>query len=184
MEKVLKYDEMRRKYFFSVYVLRYINQIVLSKCLKGRRNNSPKTTLDAKKAWRRSNKKDIRKSCYKQQFGLCAYTELSLKHSDLGYHLEHIAPRSTHPERTFDPKNIVLSILDDVQSGNLAIENTFGGHHKSEAYSEDWFVSPFDAHCETYFRYDSDGTVRPTEELKESEKEKAQKTISTLNLNA
>lgn len=165
-------------------VLRYIKQRYLSKCLNARRNNPPETTIAAKKAWRRTNKKDIRKACYKQQRGLCAYTELSLDESDLGCHLEHIAPRSSHPELTFVPHNIILSIIDDVQSGVMSQHEKFGGHHKSEEYSTDWFISPFNVHCTGFFKYDITGQVAASEALGIEEQEKANKTINILNLNA
>ncbi len=164
--------------------MRYIKQRYLSKCLNARRNNPPESTIAAKKAWRRSNKKDIRKACYKQQKGLCAYTELSLDDTDLGYHLEHIAPRSTHPELTFIPHNIVLSILNDVQSGALPQHEKFGGHHKSEDYSADWFISPFNMKCGDFFRYSITGKVEASSLLEQAERVKAEKTIQTLNLNA
>lgn len=165
-------------------ILRYINQIFLSKCLKGRRNNPPEDTTAAKKAWRRTNKQDIRKACYKQQYGLCAYTELSLDNTDLGCHLEHIAPRSSYPERTFLPKNIILSIMGEVQSGNLKPCDQFAGHHKSEMYSDDWFISPFDEDCASYFKYSSSGLVEISSNLDVDRQMKATKTIEVLNLNA
>lgn len=164
--------------------MRYINLRFLSKCLNGRRNNPPDTTLAAKKAWRRSNKKDIRKACYKQQHGLCAYTELSLDESDLGYHLEHIAPRSYYPERTFLPHNIILSIMDDIQSGALQPHEKFGGHHKSEQYADDWFISPFNRDCAGFFKYQLDGLVKAAATLEACDRLKAEKTIAVLNLNA
>jgi len=165
-------------------ILRYIKQRYLSKCLNARRNNPPETTIAAKKAWRRSNKKDIRKACFKQQQGLCAYTELSLGENELGCHLEHIAPRSSHPELTFVPHNIILSILGDVQSGALQQHEKFGGHHKSEEYSDDWFISPFNVHCGEFFKYQVTGEVEASKALETNEQEKANKTIQALNLNA
>jgi uncharacterized protein (TIGR02646 family) len=164
--------------------LRNITQGASSKCLKGRRYNPPQDTSTAKKAWRRTNKQDIRKACFKQQHGLCAYTELSLDDNKLGHHLEHIAPRSDYPERTFLPNNIVLSIIDDVQSGHLLPHERFGGHHKSEKYSDDWFISPFDEHCSTYFHYSLNGLVEASETLQYDKLVKANKTIRVLNLNA
>lgn len=165
-------------------VLRYIKQRRSSKCLKARRNTPPETTITAKKAWRRTNKQDIRKACYKQQQGLCAYTELSLDDTELGCHLEHIAPRSSHPELTFASDNIILSTLDDVQSGTLLAHERFGGHYKSEKYSADWFISPFNRRCTDFFAYEVTGVVNAAAKLDIEEKIKADKTIETLNLNA
>ena len=164
--------------------MRNIIQGPFSKCLKGRRHNPPQDTSTAKKAWRRTNKQDIRKACFKQQHGLCAYTELSLANNELGHHLEHIAPRSDYPERTFLPNNIILSIIDDVQSGHLLPHERFGGHHKSEMYSDDWFISPFDEHCAAYFDYSLSGLVEASGTLQADEQMKAHRTIDVLNLNA
>ena len=164
--------------------MRSINQRFFSKCLKGRRNNPPDTSASAKKAWRRTNKQDIRKACYKQQRGLCAYTEISLDNATLGHHLEHIAPRSDYPERTFLPNNIILSTLGDVQSGNLIEQERFGGHHKSEQYSDDWFISPFNPRCTAYFSYEQNGTVEASADLTLEDQQKALQTIAVLNLNA
>ena len=115
---------------------------------------------------------------------MCAYTELSLYNTELGCHLEHIAPRSHYPERTFVPHNIILSIMGDVKSGHLQPHEKFGGHHKSEDFADEWFISPFNMNCSTYFRYDLTGLVKASDALQESDKEKANKTISVLNLNA
>lgn len=164
--------------------MRHIQQIAPCKRLQRRRHNPPETDTAAKKAWRRFNKKDLRKVCYKQQFGLCAYTELSLDDEGMGTHLEHIAPRSRYPSRTFEPGNIVLCAMDDVFAGMLPDAERFGGHYKLNQYREEAFISPFQADCERYFYYcDTSGQVLPSVELTGQEQEKAAHTIALLNLN-
>lgn len=154
------------------------------KRLKKKRNNEPTDELSAKRAWRRFNKKDTRRACYKLQLGLCAYTELSLDSAELGSHLEHIAPRSRFPERTFRADNLVLSILADDYSGTLKQEERFAGHFKRSRYADEWFISPYDEDCEKYFEYSSQtGEVNPANSLSNAERDKAMKTIAVLNLN-
>ena len=164
--------------------MRFINKTALCKPLQRRRNNPPQTDIDAKKAWRRFNKEAIRKTCYKQQFGLCAYTELALNDRELGNHLEHIAPRSRFPERTFEQTNIILASMDERFSGLLEINDRFGGHFKQAMYSDDWFIGPFDPRCELSFIYcDKTGLVLANDTAAKPEQLKITKTIDTLNLN-
>jgi uncharacterized protein (TIGR02646 family) len=154
------------------------------KALQRRRHNQPQTDIDAKKAWRRFNKKAIRSACYKQQLGLCAYTELSLDDEQLGCHLEHIAPRSRYPERTFDMNNIVLAAMDECSSGLLKEEQRFGGHFKKALYDDDWFIGPFDARCEHFFRYCKEtGKVFAHHEISTADQVNTSRTIAVLNLN-
>lgn len=164
--------------------MRHIQQIATCKRLQRRRHNPPQTDTAAKKAWRRFNKKDLRKVCYKQQFGLCAYTELSLDHQEIGTHLEHIAPRSRYPARTFEPDNIVLCAMDDVFAGTLPDAERFGGHFKLSQYCEEAFISPLQADSEQYFYYcDDTAQVLPNPERSLADQQKAAHTITLLNLN-
>lgn len=164
--------------------MRYLRQHPNCKRLKKKRDNQPSDDLSAKRAWRRFNKKDTRKACYKLQQGLCAYTELSLDSLKLGNHLEHIAPRSRFPERTFMANNLVLSVLADDYSGSLDEDERFAGHFKKSHYADDWFISPYDEDCERYFDYSAQsGEVNPATDLNKLERAKAEKTISVLNLN-
>lgn len=162
--------------------MRYLNKHINCKRLKQKRKNPPDADDKAKRAWRRFNKKDTRKACFKLQKGLCAYTELSLD-SPLGSHLEHIAPRSQHPERTFAADNIVLSVLSDDYAGTLQPTERFGGHYKKSQYAEGWFISPYNPECEEFFEYAAAGHVSPAPHLTEACQKKAQRTIQTLNLN-
>ena len=164
--------------------MRYLNKFISCKRLKQKRKNPPNDEVSAKRAWRRFNKKETRKACHKLQQGLCAYTELSLNSEILGNHLEHIAPRSRFPERTFMPDNLVLSVLDDAYSGTLVEEERFAGHYKKSQYADDWFISPYQQNCEDYFLYCADtGKVFSSQQLDVIEQAKAERTIAALNLN-
>lgn len=164
--------------------MRFIDKRTVCEALKRRRDNKPQTDIDAKKAWRRFNKQAIRKACYKQQRGLCAYTELSLDDETLGCHLEHIAPRSRYPERTFNMDNIILASLDDRYAGKFKENELFGGHHKKASYSDSWFIGPFDTRCELFFRYcDKTGYVLANDETSSDDQSRTSQTIEVLNLN-
>lgn len=164
--------------------MRYLNKHLSCKRLKQKRKNPPDNEVSAKRAWRRFNKKDTRRACYKLQQGICAYTELSLDSELLGSHLEHIAPRGRFPERTFLTDNLVLSILADDYSGTLKETERFAGHFKKSQYADDWFISPYQQGCDKYFQYCSQtGEVYPEKSLDAFERTKAERTISTLNLN-
>ena len=164
--------------------MRHLNKPISCKRLKQKQNNPPEDEATAKRAWRRFNKKDTRKACYKLQQGLCAYTEVLLSREHLGSHLEHIAPRSRFPERTFLPDNLVLSVLDDTYVGTLPEDQRFAGHYKKSQYEDDWFVSPYQQDCEEYFIYCSrTGQILAAQQLSTVEQAKAQRTIAALNLN-
>ncbi|PWQ97261.1 retron system putative HNH endonuclease [Leucothrix arctica] len=164
--------------------MRFIDKQIVCKPLQRRRHNPPQTDTDAKKAWRRFNKQAIRKTCYKQQFGLCAYTELSLDDEQLGCHLEHIAPRSRYPERTFESTNIILASMDECYSGQLETHEQFGGHFKSALYGDDWFIGPFDPRCELFFQYcATTGRVFANDKIDINDQANTARTIEVLNLN-
>ena len=71
-----------------------------------------------------------------------------------------------------------------MQSGSLQPHDQFAGHHKSETYSDDWFITPFDEDCAIYFKYALMGLVEVSPDLDASAQIKADKTIQALNLNA
>lgn len=164
--------------------MRYLNQHIYCKRLKQKSKCPPDNEISAKRAWRRFNKKDTRKACYKLQQGLCAYTELRLSDTTIGHHLEHIAPRSQFPERTFSANNIVLSALSDEYAGKLNETERFAGHFKKSHYGDDWFISPYHSGCERYFQYCShSGQILPSDTLDDYSRLKADRTITVLNLN-
>lgn len=164
--------------------MRFIDKRTICKALHRRRHNQPQNEVDAKKAWRRFNKKAIRLACYKQQRGICGYTELSLDDELLGCHLEHIAPRSAYPQRTFEMSNTILAAMDEQYSGQLDKQEQFGGHFKQALYNDDWFIGPFDRRCEQFFQYcEQTGLVTPNKNTNEADQLSTHQTIEVLNLN-
>lgn len=160
----------------------------------------PMTSQEAKLAWRAfSARKAIVKSHFvTKQFGLCAYSEISLENNfpiinsmgesitcDFGAHIEHIEPKSKNPQRTFDHTNLVVSAIDDCKARNILKENVFGGHAKGSWYKADEFISPLMTNCCDYFHYEVSGRVVPkTNLINQREKDRADLTINVLNLNA
>lgn len=127
---------------------------------------------------------DTRDTCLREQFGLCAYSEIKLDDNNLGMHLDHVEPKSLNPARTFDHQNLLLSAIDDAKKRNLAKQDVFGGHYRSNRYSKSGFLHPLRTGIRRFFYYASDGTVQPALGLSASDTRKANYTITVLNLNA
>jgi uncharacterized protein (TIGR02646 family) len=102
----------------------------------------------------------------------------------IGIHIEHLKPKSSYPQLTFDINNLVVNALhrDDLQSRPRA--DVFGGHAKLNQYDPDLFVSCLTQGCADYFTYLSDGRIVPSIHLDEPQKRKAAYTIDLLNLNS
>lgn len=119
-----------------------------------------------------------------QQYQLCCYSEIRGDEENIGYHIEHIRPKSTYPEQTFDYYNLTASAI---RSNDLSqLDDRFGGHAKLSDYDEEQFISCLHADCSHYFRYLSDGRIVPSSALEPNsgDKEKAVYTIELLNLNS
>ena len=87
-----------------------------------------------------------------EQHGLCAYT---LRRIDLDCaHIEHVWPRSQHPDKTLDWENL-LACFPGPQQGCA-----FGAKHK-DAYdpARSPFVSPTEKKVEQLFRYHRTGEI-------------------------
>jgi len=121
------------------------------------------------------------------QYHLCCYSELRADQLGLGYHIEHLENRSQNPARTFDPSNLAASALheDDLHKLKLQKHEAFGGHapQKQKDCAIDRFVSCRQSDCQRYFAYLSDGRVVPQRQLSPEEHDRAQYTITLLNLN-
>lgn len=158
---------------------------------------APISDQEATSRWGSFNKEQTYDQLLKEQYGLCAYTELDLalfkyemkgdhavEHYK-GAHIEHIEPKSRNPARTFDYRNLVLSALDSDDLQQFRREDRFGGHYKLSDYDPALFVSPLQADCGRYFIYISEtGEIEPAPTLSEHENRKARYTIELLNLNA
>lgn len=122
-----------------------------------------------------------------EQFFLCCYCELRSDLAGLGYHIEHVQPKSAFPQRTFDYDNLAASALasaSDLSAFKAQGEEVFAGHAKQSQYDAALFVSCHQADCARFFAYLSDGRVVAAAQLSMPERERAQYTIRILHLNS
>ncbi len=146
--------------------------------------NPPQTAEQAESRWSSFGHKDtVTGFLQDEQYGLCAYTELRPDLVKLGTHIEHVQPKSSYPQRTFDFSNLVLCVLADTDLKSHAKADLFGGHAKLNAYDPALFISCLQNDCSRFFAYLSDGRVVPAANLSGSEARQAQYTIDLLNLN-
>lgn len=154
----------------------------------GLAHQTPPTTADqATSRWKNFGYKSrVLDNLLDDQYGLCCYSELRADLEGLGYHIEHLCPKSIYPVGTFDYANLAASALskDDLNIFKTIKEDTFGGHAKLSAYDPALFILCHDPDCARYFAYLSDGRVVPRDKLNNFEKDRANYTIGLLNLNS
>lgn len=146
--------------------------------------NPPATKDQAESRWSRfAHKQQVLLNLLRDQYGLCCYSELRADLEGLGYHIEHIQPKSLYPDMTFDYSNLAASALtsNDLNHPDIIQEQAFGGHAKQSQYDAK-FISCHDADCARYFAYLSDGRVIPRNGLNQTDTERAEYTIRVLNL--
>lgn len=149
--------------------------------------NPPVTPGEATSRWKSFGKKyKVQDMLMDEQYGLCCYSEIRADLEGLGYHIEHVRPKSSYPTQTFDYTNLAVSALssDDLNIFKAIKEETFGGHAKLKAYDPALFISCHDADCSRYFAYLSDGFVVASIKLNDFEKARSNYTITLLNLNS
>jgi uncharacterized protein (TIGR02646 family) len=151
--------------------------------------NPPQVAANATSRWRGHGHKGVlQQSLLDEQYYLCCYSEIRADQLALGYHIEHVQPKSAYPLRTFDYQNLAASALDSkVDLHEFKVQNfeVFGGHAKQDKYDHSKFVSCHQSDCARFFAYLSDGRVVPAFNLKTpTDIAKADYTIQTLNLNS
>jgi uncharacterized protein (TIGR02646 family) len=145
----------------------------------------PPTSHDAETRWSSfGHKAVLQDMLLEQQYGLCAYSELRADQEGLGYHIEHVRPKSQFPQETFFFGNLISSALRDQDLRARPASEVFGGHAKRDAYEENRFVSCLDPDCPRFFAYLSTGHVVPALALDPQDRGKADYTIGLLNLNS
>lgn len=145
----------------------------------------PINANQAESRWKHYKKKvALSRHLRREQYGLCAYSEIRPDLEGLNTHIEHIQPKSRYPKRTFDYFNLVLSAFSDGDLKNLAKQDYFGGHYKLSQYNADLFISCLNPNCIDYFIYLSNGNIEPNHQLNSHETKKAKETITLLNLNS
>lgn len=137
---------------------------------------------DWKPSWKaldgeRGVKSQLRKTLLKEQGYICCYCTMRINEENT--HIEHFIPRSDlekGSELELDYANLLAS-CDGVQEDPYSDKRHCNARKGADLIP----ISPTDEDCESYFRYDIDGGILPTKEP--GKKERAEKTISTLNLN-
>lgn len=154
----------------------------------------PQTPQEATSRWSsfRSHKEDLLRALLDEQYHLCCYSELRADQEGLAHHIEHVENKRQNPGRTFDYANLAASALDSANDLSVfAASNyqTFGGHAAGKNGSQGpvnmvRFVSPHQPDCRRFFAYLSDGRIVAAADLDGHEKNQAEYTIETLNLNS
>lgn len=171
--------------------MRYITKQGISDYhLSKSHENPPQTHLQATSRWGSfAHKVHVQQCLTDEQYGMCCYSELRADEEGLGYHIEHVENKSQNPARTFDYTNLAASALNS--SNDLPVfkaqgDEVFGGHASGKRQAVDMarFVSCHQLDCQLFFAYLSDGRVVPAQGLSAQDIDKAEYTISLLNLNS
>lgn len=108
---------------------------------------------------------------------LCSYCESLLTEAS-GAHIEHLFPKSDHPDKTYRWDNLYLSC----QSTDHC------GHYKDSTAAPDYdpadLIQPDIDNPDDYLHFHSSGEVAVRSGLPDAERHRAQTTIAVLNLNA
>lgn len=167
--------------------------------LDERNKSKPSSAEEATTAWSRFDyKQNTVRVCLIEQFSLCCYSEVSLNErfpilgeqgmvvsSYYGYHLEHVEPKSSAPQKTFEHSNLMVSAISSEGLKSLDKKDVFGGHAKLKMFSNTSFINPLMLNSQDYFHYEISGKVVPKASINNRrEKAKARLTIYMLNLNS
>lgn len=148
----------------------------------------PADAAQARSRWASyGHKQDLLTRLCDEQFMLCCYSELRPDLLGLGYHVEHVVPRSAAPMRTFDYANLAASALsseEDLADFKQRALQVFGGHAKGSTHDPTLFISCHQADSARFFAYLSDGRVVPAASLNAHDRSRAEYTIELLKLNS
>lgn len=133
-------------------------------------------------------KEEIKKKLLPAQNYLCSYCEIELVlgEKNLGYHIEHIEPKSKNSSRTLDFNNLLISCFEfgsEISSSPNDPKPISCGHAKNNKFDSKLFIKPTDKDCECYFYYELDGLITHHPNLTTDQISKANYTIDLLNLN-
>lgn len=152
--------------------------------------NPPVTHAQAISRWGSfAHKAHVQQCLLDEQYHLCCYSELRADEEGLGYHIEHVENKSQNPARTFDYTNLAASALNsanDLKAFKAQGHEVFGGHAagKQQAVDMTRFVSCHQSDCRRFFAYLSDGRITPALGLSAQDFDRADYTITLLNLNS
>lgn len=152
-------------------------------CLQ--REEPPANAHEATNAWRNFGEKShVQVYLLEEQYYLCCYSEIRADLAGIGWHIEHVQPKSRFPQHTFDYRNLAASAIHDKHLQNIVPLEHFGGHVKQNRYHQRAFISCHQPDCARFFSYLSDGRVVPRSGLNLRDRRKARYTIALLNLNS
>ena len=110
-----------------------------------------------------------------EQYGLSGYTEAPLHMDDS--HIDHFYKRSLFRDKVHSWENLVVDTIDE----------TYGAKYKDKlvkiAPDNLKVINPVTENPRQFFKYKVDGRIAPLDELSENDRERAEYTIKTFNLN-
>src|SRR5271165_1823523 len=109
-------------------------------------------------AWAAFDAHELRDHLWELQYGLYAYCERVLEAGAGFTSIEHIIPKTTNPQVTFQYTNLVLCCLNPETCNLHKKDQHFSGFDTTGRWAEG-FVSPTQPRCETSFIYARDGSI-------------------------
>ena len=142
--------------------MRYIDKSNRCKAFDQHLRNKPPTS------WKKFNnniKLILHKHLYYEQGGLCIYCQQKLlpktekeSNAHIRSHIEHIRPKSSYKDLTFDYCNLSVSCEGfdcEIPKTNTQPKKEFCEHRKANEYDEFYFLNPMEVKdIEDYFVYD------------------------------
>lgn len=124
-------------------------------------------------------KQELREALAKEQGYLCCYCMGRIEDTQDGMKVEHWRSQSEHGEVQIDYENLLGACNGN--QGHPFPEQHCDTHKKNTSIS----VNPAsaDRDCSKFFRYLSDGSIRPSESLPEDEKRAISSDLEVLNIN-
>lgn len=122
-------------------------------------------------------KTDVHNALLQEQGLICCYCGMRITKESS--HIEHLKPRTTYPELALEYYNLLASCQGE--SEELPPEPVHCGHKKGKWYDQHLMVSPLEANCINFFKYNGDGEILPTEDS--DKQDAAETTISKLGIN-
>ncbi len=119
-------------------------------------------------------KTDLHHSLLREQGYICCYCGMGIAVDNS--HLEHLKPQRYYQSLALEYRNLLASC----QRESKKDEPVHCGKKKDDWYDEQLMVSPLEANCADFFRYQGSGEILPTDEA--DKKDAAAKTIDKLGL--
>lgn len=119
-------------------------------------------------------KTDLHHSLLREQGYICCYCGMGIAVDSS--HLEHLKPQRYYQSLALEYRNLLASC----QRESKKFEPVHCGKKKDDWYDEQLMVSPLEANCADFFRYQGSGEILPTDEA--DKKDAAAKTIDKLGL--